>query len=116
MGNINDMTVGSPTRDIIKFALPLICGYILQQMYLIIDAAIVGRWIGGRTRSRGCVVVHHVSDYGVLQRFVRRIRHPVARSFGAKDFFGYALVCEQCAPHIRRHRRGDNRFHLHLLR
>ena len=42
----NDMTVGSPLRAIIKFAIPLILGYILQQMYLIIDAAIVGRWIG----------------------------------------------------------------------
>ena len=42
----NDMTVGSPMRAIIKFAIPLILGYILQQMYLIIDAAIVGRWIG----------------------------------------------------------------------
>lgn len=46
MANINDMTVGSPTRDIIHFAVPLICGYILQQMYLIIDAAIVGQFIG----------------------------------------------------------------------
>ena len=46
MTNTNDMTVGSPTRGILKFAIPLIFGYILQQMYLIIDAAIVGRWIG----------------------------------------------------------------------
>ena len=46
MPNINDMTVGSPTRDIVKFAVPLIGGYILQQMYLIIDAAIVGQFIG----------------------------------------------------------------------
>lgn len=46
MPSINDMTVGSPTRDIIKFAVPLVGGYILQQMYLIIDAAIVGRFIG----------------------------------------------------------------------
>lgn len=46
MNSTNDMTVGSPLRAIIKFAIPLILGYILQQMYLIIDAAIVGRWIG----------------------------------------------------------------------
>ena len=32
MSNINDMTVGSPTRDILKFAIPLILGYILQPM------------------------------------------------------------------------------------
>ncbi len=40
------MIAGAPFRAIIKFAVPLILGYILQQMYLIIDAAIVGRWIG----------------------------------------------------------------------
>lgn len=46
MSNMNDMTVGSPSRGILHFAVPLILGYILQQMYLIVDAAIVGRWIG----------------------------------------------------------------------
>ena len=46
MPSINDMTVGSPTRDIIRFAVPLVGGYILQQMYLLIDAAIVGRFVG----------------------------------------------------------------------
>lgn len=44
--NVNDMTVGSPARGILHFALPLVLGYILQQMYQVIDAAIVGRWIG----------------------------------------------------------------------
>lgn len=44
--SVSDMTVGSPLRQITKFALPLILGYILQQMYLVIDAVIVGRWIG----------------------------------------------------------------------
>lgn len=40
------MTTGSPARSIITFAIPLVLGYLLQQMYLLIDAAIVGRWIG----------------------------------------------------------------------
>lgn len=44
--NVNDMTTGSPARGILHFALPLVLGYILQQMYQVIDAAIVGRWIG----------------------------------------------------------------------
>ena len=39
--HIESMTEGSPSRAILKFAIPLILGYILQQMYLIIDAAIV---------------------------------------------------------------------------
>ena len=40
------MTSGSPVRHILQFALPLILGYILQQVYLITDAAIVGRFLG----------------------------------------------------------------------
>lgn len=30
-----DMATGSPMRNIVKFAIPLVLGYILQQMYLI---------------------------------------------------------------------------------
>ena len=46
MASSFDMTVGSPTRCIIKFSLPLIAGYILLQMYIVVDAAIVGQCIG----------------------------------------------------------------------
>ena len=46
MSHTKNMSEGSPTRDILFFALPLILGYILQQMYLVIDAAIVGRILG----------------------------------------------------------------------
>lgn len=75
--HINDMTVGSPTRGIIHFALPLILGYILQQMYLIIDAAIVGAldWCG-RFGGGGRIIVDYVFGNGLLQRFVRGFRHP----------------------------------------
>ena len=50
MHSTNDMTVGSPLRAIIKFAIPLILGYILQQMYLIIDEnnRIVGEGLRGK--------------------------------------------------------------------
>ena len=39
-----NMTSGAPFRAILSFATPLVLGYILQQLYLIIDAVIVGRW------------------------------------------------------------------------
>jgi len=41
-----DMTVGSPTRHILTFALPLILTNLGQQFYMIADAAIVGRGVG----------------------------------------------------------------------
>lgn len=84
---VSDMTVGSPLRQITKFALPLILGYILQQMYLVIDAAIVGRWIGvealaavGASSSIMFLVM------GFCNGACAGFAIPVAQSFGAKDY------------------------------
>ena len=41
-----DMTVGSPTKHILKFAFPLIVANMGQQLYAVVDAAIVGRGVG----------------------------------------------------------------------
>lgn len=46
MGRTVDMTVGSPTKHILRFSLPLILTNIGQQLYMIADAAIVGRGVG----------------------------------------------------------------------
>lgn len=41
-----DMTKGSPTRLITKFAVPLLLGNVLQQMYNIVDSIVVGNFVG----------------------------------------------------------------------
>ena len=41
MKNELSMTSGAPFRAILTFATPLVLGYILQQLYLIIDAVII---------------------------------------------------------------------------
>lgn len=84
---INDMTTGSPARHILNFALPLIGGYLLQQLYLIIDAAIVGKSIGvealaavGSSSSIIFLILGFCNGcccgFGI----------PVAQRFGAKDY------------------------------
>lgn len=85
--SVGDMTVGSPLRQITKFALPLILGYILQQMYLVIDAAIVGRWIGVEALAAvgaSSSIIFLVMGFcnGACAGFAI----PVAQSFGAKDY------------------------------
>lgn len=81
------MTVGSPTRDILHFALPLILGYILQQMYQIIDAAIVGRWIGvGALAAVGASASIMFLIMGFCNGSCAGFAIPVAQAFGAKDF------------------------------
>lgn len=81
------MTTGSPTRDILHFAWPLILGYILQQMYLIIDAVIVGRWIGvdalaavGASTSVTFIIL------GFCNGSCAGFAIPIAQAFGAKDY------------------------------
>ncbi|MCR4854266.1 MAG: MATE family efflux transporter [Prevotella sp.] len=86
MGNVNDMTVGSPTRGIVRFALPLVCGYILQQMYMVIDAAIVGRFVGvGALAAVGASSSIMFLIMGFASGCCSGFSIPVAQAFGAKD-------------------------------
>ncbi len=41
-----DMTVGSPTGHLIKFAIPMLIGNLFQQVYNLVDSVIVGRFVG----------------------------------------------------------------------
>ncbi len=87
MGNTSDMTIGSPAQGILRFALPLILGYILQQMYLVIDAAIVGRWVSvealaaiGASSSITFLVM------GFCNGSCAGFAIPVAQMFGARNY------------------------------
>lgn len=43
---IVDMTTGNETRLLLRFALPMVVGNIFQQLYNLVDSAIVGRFVG----------------------------------------------------------------------
>lgn len=43
---MRDMTVGSPAGHILYFALPLLAGSLLQQLYNMVDSWVVGRYVG----------------------------------------------------------------------
>lgn len=82
----NDMTVGNPRSLIIRFAVPLLIGNIFQQFYNIVDAIIVGRFIGvdalaavGSTGSLMFLVM------GVIMGMTSGFSVLIAQSFGAKD-------------------------------
>lgn len=85
--NVNVMTVGSPMRAIFRFAVPLILGYILQQMYLVIDTVIVGRWIGVNALAAiGASTSIMFLIMGFCNGSCAGFAIPVAQAFGAKDF------------------------------
>lgn len=81
-----DMTVGSPTKHILKFAFPLIVANMGQQLYAVVDAAIVGRGVGvnalaavGTTDWVYCMFLWSI--IGLTQGFSTF----VARYFGEKN-------------------------------
>ena len=44
--NVTDMTVGSPIKHLLKFALPLLVGNLFQQLYNMVDSIVVGNYVG----------------------------------------------------------------------
>ncbi len=84
-----DMTVGSPMKLILGFALPLLMGMLFQQIYSLVDTIIVGRALGvtalaavGATGSINFLIIGFC--LGVCSGFAL----PVAQRFGAKDYKG----------------------------
>ena len=83
------MTEGNPLSLILKFSLPLLAGNIFQQTYNIMDAAIVGRFLG--TDALGAVGASTSVQFLVLgfcTGMCVGFTVPVAQRFGAKDYHG----------------------------
>lgn len=86
MSLTRDMTVGSPTRHILLFSLPIVAGNLLQQLYSLIDTLVVGR-------VEGVTALAAVSSSGWLDWMVLSIAIglssgfaiQIAQSFGAHD-------------------------------
>ena len=84
---VKDMTTGSPMRLIFSFALPLLLGNLLQQTYYLIDAALVGQFLGmnalaGVGASSSVLFLILGFCYGLTGGF----GIPVAQSIGAKRY------------------------------
>ena len=54
---IKDLTVGSPMKLILSFAIPMLFGFLFQQFYNMVDTIIVGQFCG----SAGLAAVNNVS-------------------------------------------------------
>ena len=82
----HDMTTGRPSRSILRFAFPLTAGYLLQQLYTVADAAIVGQQLGVQALAAigaSWSVIFLIMGFcnGACAGFAI----PVAQAFGAGD-------------------------------
>ncbi|MGN0592834.1 MAG: MATE family efflux transporter [Ruminococcus sp.] len=83
---MKDMTAGSPVRLILRFAAPMIFGYLLQQLYSMCDTVIVGKFLGmyelagvGSTGAISFLVI------GFCNGICTGLTIPAAQAFGAGD-------------------------------
>lgn len=86
---VRDMTTGNPVKLILSFSIPLLIGNIFQQFYNMVDAIIVGRFVGvqalaavGATGSLAFLVIGFI--FGLTSGFCVLI----AQRFGAGDYKG----------------------------
>ncbi len=84
-----DLTKGSPMALILSFGLPTLLGYLFQQLYNVVDTAIVGKAIGGDALAAvGATGAINFLVVGFCVGVCSGFAIPVARSFGAGDESG----------------------------
>ena len=87
MNQTTDMTTGSPVRHLIIFTLPLWLTNIGQQLYMIIDASIVGRGVGvSALASVGSCDWIYWMVLWIIMGLTQGFATFISRYFGMKDY------------------------------
>lgn len=88
---IKDMTSGSPIKLILWFSLPVLLGNLFQQLYLMSDLILVGRFLGMHSLAAVGTIM---PLYGVVIMmsfgFTSGLSIIIAQRLGAEDFQGIA--------------------------
>lgn len=68
-----DLTEGRPLPLLVSFSLPLMVGNVFQQMYTVVDTAVVGKALGvGALAALGAAAGHPCPAAAALGRVYRR--------------------------------------------
>ncbi len=87
MSQTIDMTTGSTTKHILKFAFPLLLTNLGQQLYMIVDAAIVGRGVGVKALAAvGATDWSYWLILWTVMGFTQGFSTFISRHFGDKNF------------------------------
>ena len=89
MARTLNMTKGNPMGLLFSFALPLMFGNIFQQLYTVVDTAIVGQGVGMTALAAlGTVDWLNWMMLGIAQGFTQGFCIRMAQKFGAQDIEG----------------------------
>ena len=93
--NLN-MTEGKPMKLLVSFALPLMFGNIFQQLYTVVDTAIVGRGVGmDALAALGTVDWLNWMFLGIAQGFTQGFSVRMSQKYGEGDKNGLKRVIGQ---------------------
>src|SRR5699024_1690359 len=83
LNRVKNMTVGSPLKLLIFFSAPLIAANFGQQLYMIVDAIIVGRGVGVEAlASVGATDWSYWLALWVVQALTQGFAIPISQYFG----------------------------------
>ena len=86
MAKTKDMTKGSVLKGIIGFAMPVFFGMLFQQVYNMVDTAIVGKYLGDYALAGvGSIGSLYFLVIGTVNGICSGFAIPVAQEFGAKN-------------------------------
>lgn len=93
MSNTKNMTSGVPIKLLVSFALPLMFGNVFQQLYTVVDVAIVGRGVGMTALAAlGAVDWLNWMLLGIATGFTQGYSVRVAQAYGRQDETGLKRV------------------------
>lgn len=82
-----DMTVGRPGKLIFDFALSLMLGNVLQQLYTFADTVIVGRYLGvNALAALGATERLIYMMFGCIQGITQGFSIGISQKFGSRDY------------------------------
>lgn len=82
--HIKSMTEGKPGKLILTFALPLMAGNMFQQLYTVVDTAVVGKYLGvNALAALGAADWLNWMMLGIIQGFTQGFAILMAQEFGA---------------------------------
>ena len=94
----SNMTAGNPMKLLFLFALPLMLGNVFQQLYTVVDTAIVGRGVGMEALAAlGTVDWLNWMVIGIAQGFTQGFSVRISQKYGEGDLKGMKSVIGQSA-------------------
>lgn len=93
-----NMTRGKPMKLLFLFALPLMFGNVFQQLYTVVDTAIVGRGVGmDALAALGAVDWLNWLFFGIIQGYSQGFSVRISQKFGQGDYAGMKRIAGQSA-------------------